>query len=100
MLDPGLRRECEEAIRAGSKSFLAASMLLPGSTRSAARALYAFCRAADDLIDESADPAEGLSRSAPGSTPSIAARRAAIPPTARLSLLSSTTPCPARCPRH
>jgi phytoene synthase len=33
MLDPGLRRECEEAIRAGSKSFLAASMLLPGSTR-------------------------------------------------------------------
>jgi phytoene synthase len=60
MLDPGLRRECEEAIRAGSKSFLAASMLLPGSTRSAARALYAFCRAADDLIDESADPAEGL----------------------------------------
>ncbi|MBU4527832.1 MAG: phytoene/squalene synthase family protein [Hoeflea sp.] len=60
VLDPGLRRECEEAIRAGSKSFLAASMLLPGPTRSAARALYAFCRAADDLIDESADPAEGL----------------------------------------
>ena len=61
VLDPGLRRECEEAIRAGSKSFLAASMLLPSSTRSAARALYAFCRAADDLIDERADPAEGLS---------------------------------------
>ncbi|WP_394690197.1 phytoene/squalene synthase family protein [Hoeflea sp.] len=59
-LDPELRRECEEAIRAGSKSFLAASMLLPGSTRMAARALYAFCRATDDLVDESADPAEGL----------------------------------------
>ncbi len=62
MLDPGLRRECEEAISAGSKSFLAASMLLPGTTRQAARALYSFCRASDDMIDESADPAEGLAR--------------------------------------
>lgn len=59
-LDHGLRRDCEEAIRNGSKSFLAASMLLPGSTRLAARALYAFCRVTDDLVDESADPAEGL----------------------------------------
>jgi phytoene synthase len=59
-LIPVLRRECEEAIRAGSKSFLAASVLLPGSTRMAARALYAFCRATDDLVDESADPAQGL----------------------------------------
>jgi phytoene synthase len=59
-LDPTLRRQCEQAIRAGSKSFLAASMLLPGSTRMAARALYAFCRASDDLVDESADPDRGL----------------------------------------
>lgn len=59
-LDSTLRRECEEAIRAGSKSFLAASMLLPGETRTATRALYSFCRASDDLIDRHADASAGL----------------------------------------
>ena len=61
-LDPALRRDCEEAIANGSKSFLAASMLLPGPARSAARALYAFCRMADDLVDESADTQHGLAQ--------------------------------------
>ena len=55
-LDPVLRRQCEDAIREGSKSFLAASLLLPAQIRLATRALYAFCRAADDLVDESGDP--------------------------------------------
>ena len=55
ILDPALRAECEDAIRAGSKSFLAASLLLPGQIRVASRALYAFCRAADDLVDEGQD---------------------------------------------
>ena len=54
-LEPTLRTECEEAIREGSKSFLAASLLLPGQIRVAARALYAFCRAADDLVDDGDD---------------------------------------------
>ncbi len=61
-LDPALRKECEDAIRAGSKSFLAASMLLPGTTRTATRALYSFCRASDDLIDLSTCASDGLQR--------------------------------------
>lgn len=46
------RAQCDADIRAGSKSFYAASLLLPGETRLAARALYAFCRSSDDLVDE------------------------------------------------
>lgn len=47
-------------MRTGSKSFFAASRLLPARHRSAAVALYAFCRVADDAIDE-AGPAPGAS---------------------------------------
>lgn len=43
---------CDEAIFSGSKSFDAASRLLPRDVRTASRALYAFCRASDDLVDE------------------------------------------------
>lgn len=43
---------CDEAIRLGSKSFHAASLLLPRETRRAARALYSFCRSSDDLVDD------------------------------------------------
>jgi phytoene synthase len=52
MLDPALKEACIESIRNGSKSFHAASILLPGRVRLAARGLYAFCRASDDLVDE------------------------------------------------
>lgn len=38
-------------IRAGSKSFAAASLLLPPALREAAYALYAFCRLSDDMVD-------------------------------------------------
>ena len=38
-----------------SKSFHFASGLLPEERRSAVRALYAFCRTVDDIVDESAD---------------------------------------------
>ncbi len=38
--------------KAHSKSFYAASGLLPEEKRSAARALYAFCRTVDDVVDE------------------------------------------------
>jgi phytoene synthase len=38
-------------LRDGSKSFYAASRLLPPSVRAPATALYAFCRLADDAID-------------------------------------------------
>jgi 15-cis-phytoene synthase len=56
-LDPALHEACVESIRAGSKSFHAASLLLPSRVRLPARALYAFCRASDDLVDDGpADP--------------------------------------------
>jgi len=38
-----------------SKSFYYASALLPEEKRSAVRALYAFCRTVDDVVDESSD---------------------------------------------
>ena len=44
-------RACRAAIRVGSRSFYAASFLLPGSARRAAFGLYAFCRLADDAVD-------------------------------------------------
>ena len=43
--------ECVEMMRGGSKTFFAASRLLPKRIRDAAIALYAFCRVADDMVD-------------------------------------------------
>lgn len=42
---------CREAIKHGSRSFYAASKLLPRQPRDHALALYAFCRVADDEVD-------------------------------------------------
>ena len=44
-------RDCEALMRTGSKSFFAASLILPSRVRAPATALYAFCRLADDTID-------------------------------------------------
>ena len=43
---------CVAMMEGGSKTFFAASRLLPPRVRTAAIALYAFCRVADDLVDE------------------------------------------------
>ncbi len=43
---------CRASIRTGSLSFHAASKLLPPKARDPALALYAFCRLADDAVDE------------------------------------------------
>jgi 15-cis-phytoene synthase len=43
---------CRAAIRTGSLSFHAASRLLPANIRDPALVLYAFCRHADDEVDE------------------------------------------------
>lgn len=48
---------CRAAIRAGSRSFFAASALLPPRVRKSAYGLYAFCRLSDDAVDDAA--AEG-----------------------------------------
>ena len=42
---------CHQAIREGSHTFHAASLLLPPSVRQPAYGLYAFCRLSDDAID-------------------------------------------------
>lgn len=47
---------CRALMRGGSKTFFAASLLLPARVRGPARALYAFCRVADDEIDLGDDP--------------------------------------------
>jgi 15-cis-phytoene synthase len=44
--------QCEQVTRRHSRTFSLASGLLPPNKRRAARALYAFCRTSDDLIDE------------------------------------------------
>jgi phytoene synthase len=48
---------CESITAVNSRSFHLASGLLPPDQRAAARALYAFCRVSDDIVDRAADPA-------------------------------------------
>jgi phytoene synthase len=48
---------CSQLMQGGSKTFFAASLLLPSRVRAPATALYAFCRVADDAIDLR-DPAQ------------------------------------------
>ena len=49
--------ECRAALREGSYTFFAASLLLPKAVREPASALYAFCRLADDAVDNAAQAA-------------------------------------------
>jgi phytoene synthase len=50
-------------LRAGSRTFSAASMLLPAQMRDPASALYAFCRLADDAVDlDATSPAATIGR--------------------------------------
>ena len=46
---------CRVSLRNGSKTFLAASLLLPRGVHEPASALYAFCRLADDAVDASGE---------------------------------------------
>lgn len=60
MIDPTDMQACRDMIRTGSLSFHAASRLLPGRVRDPALALYAFCRVADDEVDEGQDKARAV----------------------------------------
>ncbi len=53
-------KACRELMRGGSKSFFLASLLLPARVRTQARSLYAFCRVADDAIDNGNQPERAL----------------------------------------
>ncbi len=50
-LSPSDLEACVRILSAGSKSFAAASKLLPKRVRASATVLYSFCRVADDIID-------------------------------------------------
>jgi phytoene synthase len=54
---------CTELTRQHSRTFMLASALLPESKRQAVRALYAFCRISDDIVDHNpeSDPLGELS---------------------------------------
>lgn len=62
MIAPADMETCRALIRSGSLSFHAASRLLPARVRDPALALYAFCRVADDEVDEGADKAAAVLR--------------------------------------
>ena len=49
------RAVCGRLLRGGSRTFRAASLVLPPRVRRAATGLYAFCRTADDAIDQGLD---------------------------------------------
>ncbi len=65
--EAGITREdlaaCEALLRDGSRTFYAASLLLPKAIRRPATALYAFCRLADDAVDlDTSSPAATIER--------------------------------------
>jgi len=60
LLDSADLAACRDLLRGGSRSFFAASLLLPRHVHEPATALYAFCRVADDLIDTGDNPAAAL----------------------------------------
>lgn len=53
-------QRCEQITRENSKTFFMASGLLPAEKRSAVRALYAFCRVTDDIVDRGGGDAGSL----------------------------------------
>ena len=54
------RRTCQRLLREGSKSFYAASLLLPPRVRGDAGAVYAWCRVSDHAVDQTPRPVEAL----------------------------------------
>jgi 15-cis-phytoene synthase len=52
---------CERIVRAHARTFTLASLFLPARKRRATYALYAFCRVADDIVDEGVDGAAAAS---------------------------------------
>lgn len=57
---PDTLAACRRLMAGGSRSFAAASRLLPRRVAAPAAALYAFCRVADDAVDDCRDPAAAL----------------------------------------
>lgn len=51
---------CREILRTGSRSFYAASLLLPARVQRPAASIYSFCRISDDAVDLASDPGDAL----------------------------------------
>ena len=71
---------CRALLRGGSRSFDAASRLLPARVHEPASALYAFCRVADDAIDAPATKGGGGLAALPGLRARVSAIYATTPP--------------------
>ncbi len=82
-LEPIDLAACEALLKKGSKSFSAAALVLPARVRTSATVLYAFCRIADDLVDDA--PTVGASDAA-------GARAAVRELTARLDRIYADRP--------
>ncbi len=63
-VNPADLEACRAVIAVHSKSFHAASHLLPSTLRDAAVATYAFCRGADDDVDDAANAVDAAQRHA------------------------------------
>ena len=55
-------RACHDILAHGSKSFVAASRMLPKRLHDRTAALYAFCRVADDAVDLGTDVKAAIAR--------------------------------------
>jgi phytoene synthase len=93
LTEPSDLAACRELLRGGSRTFFAASLLLPRSVREPACALYAFCRLADDAVDLEGDRVaalaqlrERLERAYAGNPLPIAADRALAEVVARFAI--------------
>ncbi|MFK7914581.1 MAG: phytoene/squalene synthase family protein [Pseudomonadales bacterium] len=53
-------QQCQRALQHGSRSFYLAASLLPAHMARPMTALYAFCRSADDVVDEAGDSAAAI----------------------------------------
>jgi 15-cis-phytoene synthase len=53
---------CREALRRNSRTFHAASLLLPADVRASATVLYGFCRLADDAVDLDGGQSDAVQR--------------------------------------
>jgi hypothetical protein len=96
--------ECRRSLANGSRTFLAASLLLPREVREPACALYAWCRQADDEVDGQdglgGDPAAAwptFDIAWRRCTPAVAARGW---PNVRWAPWPCTTAFRPRCPRR
>lgn len=61
-LDPADMAACRALLRGGSRTFNAASKVLPRGVADPAIALYAFCRLADDAVDLGSDRGAAVAR--------------------------------------